>query len=92
MTNKAPFNTVEGPQKASNQNTQPLDQELKLEDGCLADCSNVQLIALMMEAARTSEMLANFYQTICCYNPEDSHLHTHCHKNLKSCLTETRTS
>jgi hypothetical protein len=29
----------------------------------------------MMEAARTSETLVNFYQTTWCYNPEDSHLH-----------------
>jgi hypothetical protein len=28
----------------------------------------------MMEAARTSEMLVNVYQTIRRYNPEDSHL------------------
>jgi hypothetical protein len=32
------------------------------------------LIALMMEAARTSETLVNFYQTIRRYNPEDSNL------------------
>jgi hypothetical protein len=32
------------------------------------------LIALMMEAARTSETLVNFYQTARRYNPEDSHL------------------
>jgi hypothetical protein len=31
------------------------------------------LIALMMEAARTSETLVNFYQTTRRYNPEDSH-------------------
>jgi hypothetical protein len=31
-------------------------------------------IALMMEAARTSETLVNFYQTTLCYNPEDSNL------------------
>jgi hypothetical protein len=30
--------------------------------------------ALMMEAARTSETLVNFYQTTRRYNPEDSHL------------------
>jgi hypothetical protein len=32
-------------------------------------------IALMMEAARTSETLVNFYQTTRRYNPEDSHHH-----------------
>jgi hypothetical protein len=34
----------------------------------------VVAIALMMEAARTSETLVNFYQTTWCYNPEDSNL------------------
>jgi hypothetical protein len=38
------------------------------EDGCL-------LIALMTEAARTSETLVNFYQTTRRYNPEDGQLH-----------------
>jgi hypothetical protein len=38
----------------------------------------------MMEAARSSETLVNFYQTSWRYNPEDSHLHTHCLENLKS--------
>jgi hypothetical protein len=33
-----------------------------------------ELIALMMEAARTSETSVNFYQTTRRYNPEDSHL------------------
>jgi hypothetical protein len=32
------------------------------------------VIALMMEAAMTSETLVNFYQTTRRYNPEDSHL------------------
>jgi hypothetical protein len=38
----------------------------------------------MMEAARTSEMLVNFYQTTWRYNPEDSHVRTHRRENLKS--------
>jgi hypothetical protein len=42
------------------------------------------VIALMMEAARTSETLVNFYQTTRRYNPEDSHLRTHYRENLKS--------
>jgi hypothetical protein len=33
------------------------------------------MIALMMEAARTSETLLHFYQTTWRYNPEDSHRH-----------------
>jgi hypothetical protein len=37
----------------------------------------------MMEAARTSETLVNCYQTIRRYNPEDNHLRTHRHENLK---------
>jgi hypothetical protein len=44
------------------------------------------LIALMMEAERTSETLVNFYQTTRRYNPEDSHLRTHHCENLKSYL------
>jgi hypothetical protein len=32
------------------------------------------VVALMMEAAKTSETLVNFYQTTRCYNPEDSNL------------------
>jgi hypothetical protein len=46
----------------------------------VAPCSLVEVyqrfraIALMMEAARTSETLGNFYQTTRCYNPEDSNL------------------
>jgi hypothetical protein len=49
--------------------------------------SSLKMIALMMEAARTSETLVNFYQTTRRYNPEDSHLHTHRRENLKSYLT-----
>jgi hypothetical protein len=36
------------------------------------------MIAPMMEAARTSETLVNFYQTTRRYNPEDSHLQIEC--------------
>jgi hypothetical protein len=48
----------------------------------VAPCILVE--ALMMEAARTSETLVNFYQTTRRYNPEDSHLRTHRRENLKS--------
>jgi hypothetical protein len=41
----------------------------------------------MMEAARTSETLVDFYQTTWHYDPEDSHLHAHCHENLKSYMS-----
>jgi hypothetical protein len=46
------------------------------------------LIALMMEAAMTSETLVNFYQTTRRYNPEDSHLCTHRRENLKSYIIQ----
>jgi hypothetical protein len=42
------------------------------------------LIALMMEATRTSETLVNFYQTTRRNNPEGSDLHTRRRENLKS--------
>jgi hypothetical protein len=61
----------------TNQFTQPSLKPLRHNTGA-------SLIALMMEAARTSEMLEDFYQTTRHYNPEDNHLHTHCRKNLKS--------
>jgi hypothetical protein len=38
----------------------------------------------MMEAARTSETLVNFYQTTRRYNPEDSYLRIHRRENFKS--------
>jgi hypothetical protein len=44
------------------------------------------VIALMMEAQRTSETLVNFYQTTRRYSPEDSHLRTHRRENLRSYL------
>jgi hypothetical protein len=42
------------------------------------------MIALMMEASRTSETSVNFYQTTRHNIPEDSHLHTRRHADLKS--------
>jgi hypothetical protein len=36
--------------------------------------ANSIIIALMIEAASTSETSVNFYQTTWSYNPEDSHL------------------
>jgi hypothetical protein len=36
----------------------------------------------MMEAARTSETLVNFYPTTWRYNPEDSHLHHMVHSEV----------
>jgi hypothetical protein len=40
--------------------------------------------AVMMEAASTSEMFKNFYQTTLCNNTKDSNLHANCDENLKS--------
>jgi hypothetical protein len=51
--------------------------------------SIIKAIALMTEAASTSETLVNFYQTTRRNNPEDSHLHTRRRENLKSNLTTT---
>jgi hypothetical protein len=42
------------------------------------------MIALMKEAASTSETSVNFYQTTPRYNLEDSHIHACRRKNLKS--------
>jgi hypothetical protein len=43
-----------------------------------------RLIALMMEAASTSETSVNFYQTTRRNNPGDDHLHSRRRENLKS--------
>jgi hypothetical protein len=43
-----------------------------------------KLIALMKEAASTSETSVIFSQTARRNNPEDSHLHTRRRENLKS--------
>jgi hypothetical protein len=42
------------------------------------------IITLMIEAVSSSETLVNIYQTTQFNMPEDSHLHTPHHKNLKS--------
>jgi hypothetical protein len=42
------------------------------------------VVALMMEAASTSETSVNVYQTTRRYNPKDNHLHTSRRENLKS--------
>jgi hypothetical protein len=42
------------------------------------------LIALMMEAAQTSETSVKSYQSTRHYNPEGSHLHSHRRENFKS--------
>jgi hypothetical protein len=56
-----------------------------VEDGCLLlAASIIKAIALLMEAARTSETSVNFYHTTRRNNPEDSHLHTRRRENLKS--------
>jgi hypothetical protein len=52
--------------------------------------SIITLTALMMEVARTSETLVNFYQSTRRYNPEDSHMNilkpfTHCFKLKTLC-------
>jgi hypothetical protein len=66
------------------------------EDDCILGCCAVQprgiLIALMMEAASTSETSANFYQTTRRNIPEDSYLHTRRRENLKSHLGLLRSS
>jgi hypothetical protein len=44
----------------------------------------IAIIALMMEAVRTSETSVNFNVTTRRYIPEDTKLHTRRHENLKS--------
>jgi hypothetical protein len=47
-----------------------------------------QVIALMMEAASTSETSINFYQTTRYNIPENSYLHIRSSENLKSQLLQ----
>jgi hypothetical protein len=47
------------------------------------------VIALMMEAASTSETPVKVYQTTLRNNPEDSHLHSRSLENLKPQLYRT---
>jgi hypothetical protein len=46
--------------------------------------SVIRVITLIMEAARTNETAAYFYQTTRRNNPEDSHPHARRRENLKS--------
>jgi hypothetical protein len=55
----------------------------KLTDLSEVLTATIILITLMMEAVSTSETLVNFYQTTERNIPEDSHLHTSHHENLK---------
>jgi hypothetical protein len=55
-----------------------------LNHQCLHHPGDEGLITLMMEAVQTTEMFVNLYQSTRHYNPEDSHLCTHCLENLKS--------
>jgi hypothetical protein len=71
--NYSPWHTVGG-------NSQPR-LEIAIKETSTRKNLNFIIIALMMQAART---LVNFYQTTRRYNPEDSHLRTHCRENLKS--------
>jgi hypothetical protein len=50
----------------------------------VSETLSAAIIALVMEAANTSETSVNFYQAKRRYNPEDSHLQTRRPKNLKS--------
>jgi hypothetical protein len=45
--------------------------------------SIIRVIALMIEAAMTSETLVNFYQTTRRYNPEDSYLPTSARQSIE---------
>jgi hypothetical protein len=50
----------------------------------VTDVSKDEIIALVMEAVRTSETLVNFNMTTRRYIPEDSKVHTRRRENVKS--------
>jgi hypothetical protein len=61
-----------------------VDVNRRFRDACyLHHYGDDLLITLMMEAASTSEMSVNIYQTAWLHNPEVSHLHTRRRDNLK---------
>jgi hypothetical protein len=49
----------------------------------ISEVCTASIIALMMEAASTSETSVNLYQSTRRYNPEDSHIHSHRRENFK---------
>jgi hypothetical protein len=53
---------------------------------CVVLAASIRAIALMMEAASSSETSVNFYQSTQLNNPEDSRLKTRRRENLKSYL------
>jgi hypothetical protein len=79
----APGRAIENPKTAVFWVVAPCSL-VEVTDLSEALASSIMRDALMMEAARTSETLVNFYQTTSRYNPEDSHLRTHRRENLKS--------
>jgi hypothetical protein len=55
----------------------------------ISEVLDVSIIRVKMEATSMPEMLVNFCQTTWNNNPEDSHLYTHCHENLRSHVGHT---
>jgi hypothetical protein len=65
----------------------PLSMNIRLSSSCLHSFNTI--FKTMPEAASTSEMSINFYQTAWCNIPEDSHLHTRHHESLKSHILDS---